>query len=392
LEEYKEKGVLIHLNLFIAFRNFLLCIFESLKFIYMPSYFIKTLLTTVICIFSFTASVAQNNKKPKNIILLVGDGMGLSEISSSLYFNDKPSNFLRFKTVGLSMTSSSKELITDSAAGATAFASGIKTYNGAIGVGIDMKPAETIVEHISKTDVATGLVVTSSVVHATPASFYAHQESRRMYEEIAVDLVHSKIEFFAGGGLQFFRDRTDGQDLIQQLKDRNYEVHTDALPQKISEKKQAILLAPDGMPKMSENRGNFLTNATMLAIGQLSKNKEGFFLLVEGSQIDWGGHDNDAEFLINEMIDFDKTIGAVLDFAKNNGETLVIVTADHETGGFSLSADGINYNKIVASFSTTGHTATMVPVFAQGPSEELFDGVYQNTKIHTIMKQLFDQK
>jgi len=358
----------------------------------MPSYFIKTLLTTVICIFSFTASVAQNNKKPKNIILLVGDGMGLSEISSSLYFNDKPSNFLRFKTVGLSMTSSSKELITDSAAGATAFASGIKTYNGAIGVDIDMKPAETIVEHISKTDVATGLVVTSSVVHATPASFYAHQESRRMYEEIAVDLVHSKIEFFAGGGLQFFRDRTDGQDLIQQLKDRNYEVHTDALPQKISEKKQAILLAPDGMPKMSENRGNFLTNATMLAIGQLSKNKEGFFLLVEGSQIDWGGHDNDAEFLINEMIDFDKTIGAVLDFAKNNGETLVIVTADHETGGFSLSADGINYNKIVASFSTTGHTATMVPVFAQGPSEELFDGVYQNTKIHTIMKQLFDQK
>tara|TARA_R100000935_G_scaffold18503_1_gene35831 strand:+ start:58653 stop:59831 length:1179 start_codon:yes stop_codon:yes gene_type:complete len=392
LEEYKEKGVLIHLNLFIAFRNFLLCIFESLKFIYMPSYFIKTLLTTVICIFSFTASVAQNNKKPKNIILLVGDGMGLSEISSSLYFNDKPSNFLRFKTVGLSMTSSSKELITDSAAGATAFASGIKTYNGAIGVDIDMKPAETIVEHISKTDVATGLVVTSSVVHATPASFYAHQESRRMYEEIAVDLVHSKIEFFAGGGLQFFRDRTDGQDLIQQLKDRNYEVHTDALPQKISEKKQAILLAPDGMPKMSENRGNFLTNATMLAIGQLSKNKEGFFLLVEGSQIDWGGHDNDAEYLINEMIDFDKTIGAVLDFAKNNGETLVIVTADHETGGFSLSADGINYNKIVASFSTTGHTATMVPVFAQGPSEELFDGVYQNTKIHTIMKQLFDQK
>merc|ERR1711974_166727 len=111
--------------------------------------------------------------------------------------------------------------ITDSAAGATAFASGIKTYNGAIGVDIDMKPAETIVEHISKTDVATGLVVTSSVVHATPASFYAHQESRRMYEEIAVDLVHSKIEFFAGGGLQFFRDRTDGQDLIQQLKDRN---------------------------------------------------------------------------------------------------------------------------------------------------------------------------
>lgn len=358
----------------------------------MSAYLYKTLACLTFCTISFAIGIAQNNKKPKNIILLVGDGMGLSEISSSLYFNDKPSNFLRFNTVGLSMTSSSKELVTDSAAGATAFASGIKTYNGAIGVDDNKQATETIVEHISNTGIATGLVVTSSVVHATPAAFYAHRESRRMYDEIAVDLVKSKIDFFAGGGLQFFQERKDGQDLLQQLKDRNFEVHTDVLPQKISEKKQAILLAPDGMPKMSENRGNFLTNATMLAIGQLSKNKEGFFLLVEGSQIDWGGHDNDADYLINEMIDFDKTIGALLDYAKNNGETLVIVTADHETGGFSLSADGIDYTKIIASFSTTGHTATMVPVFAQGPGEEMFDGVYQNTKIYSIMKQLFDQK
>ncbi|WP_432412827.1 alkaline phosphatase [Rasiella sp. SM2506] len=358
----------------------------------MPSSIIKIFICLTICTFSFASSISQNTKKPKNIILLVGDGMGLSEISSSLYFNDKPSNFLRFSTVGLSMTSSSKELITDSSAGATAFASGIKTYNGAIGVDLKMNPAETIVEHVSKTDIATGLVVTSSVVHATPAAFYAHQESRRMYEEIAVDLVKSDLDFFAGGGLQYFQNRKDSLDLVKQLEDNDFEVHTEKLPTKISAKKQAILLAPNGMPKMSEKRGNFLTNATMLAIGQLSKNKNGFFLLVEGSQIDWGGHDNDAEYLINEMIDFDKTIGAVLDFAKNNGETLVIVTGDHETGGFTLSADGMNYNKIIASFSTTGHSATMVPVFAQGPSEELFDGVYQNTKIFAIMKQLFDQK
>ncbi len=358
----------------------------------MPLSLTRTFAFLAICTISFATAISQNTQKPKNIILLVGDGMGLSEISSSLYFNDKPSNFLRFNTVGLSMTSSSKELVTDSAAGATAFASGIKTYNGAIGVNEAKQPAETIVEHISKNGIATGLVATSSVVHATPAAFYAHQESRRMYDEIAVDLVRSKIDFFAGGGLQFFQNRKDGQDLLQQLKDRNFEVHTDGLPQKISEKKQAILLAPNGMPKMSENRGNFLTNATMLAIGQLSKNKNGFFLMVEGSQIDWGGHDNDADYLIREMIDFDKTIGAVLDFAKVNGETLVIVTADHETGGFTLSADGIDYTKIVASFSTTGHSATMVPVFAQGPGEQLFDGVYQNTKIYTIMKQLFDQK
>ena len=342
---------------------------------------------------SITTLFGQNTTTthPKNIILLVGDGMGLSEISSSLYFNDKPSNFLRFQTIGLSMTSSSKELITDSAAGAAAFASGIKTYNGAIGVDKNKKPVETIVEHISKKGIATGLVATSSIVHATPASFYAHQESRRMYEEIAADLVKSDIDFFAGGGLQFFNKRTDSIDLLAQLQQNNFEVHTQALPKKISEKKQAILLAEDGMPKMSENRGNFLTNATMLAIGQLSKNKNGFFLVVEGSQIDWGGHYNDADYLINELIDFDKTIGAVLDFAKNNGETLVIVTADHETGGFSLSAEEGNYNKIIGSFSTTGHTATMVPVFSQGPGEKLLGGVFQNTKIHHIIKQLFEK-
>jgi alkaline phosphatase len=358
----------------------------------MPTYFTRIFACLAICTFSFATAISQKTKKPKNIILLVGDGMGLSEISSSLYFNEKPSSFLRFNTVGLLMTSSSEELITDSAAGATAFASGIKTYNGAIGVDLKMNPAETIVEHISKNGIATGLVATSSVVHATPAAFYAHQESRRMYEEIAADLVRSDIDFFAGGGLQFFENRKDSLDLLTQLKDANFEVHTQKLPTKISDKKQAILLAPNGMPKMSEKRGNFLVNATMLAIGQLSKNKDGFFLLVEGSQIDWGGHDNDAQYLINEMIDFDKTIGAVLDYAKTNGETLVIVTADHETGGFSLGAEGIDYNKIVASFSTTGHTATMVPVFAQGPGENLFGGIYQNTKIYTIMKQLFDQK
>ncbi|HIB49216.1 MAG TPA: alkaline phosphatase [Flavobacteriaceae bacterium] len=348
------------------------------------------LLLTILCISTSVLS-QEPQKKPKNIILLIGDGMGLSEISSSLYFNDNPSSFLRFNTVGLSMTSSSKELITDSAAGATAFASGIKTYNGAIGVDEQMNPVETLVELISKKGVVTGLVSTSSVVHATPAAFYAHQESRRMYDAIAEDLVKSDIDFFAGGGLQYFQNRADGKNLIKALRDRNFQVETEKLPQKISEKKQAILLAADGMPKMSENRGNFLTNATMLAIGQLSKNPEGFFLMVEGSQIDWGGHANDGEYLINELIDFDKTIGAVLDFAEKNGETLVIVTADHETGGFSLSANEGNYNKIIASFSTTGHTATMVPVFAQGPGEGHFGGIYQNTNIFFLMKRLFNR-
>lgn len=112
--------------------------------------------------------------------------------------------------------------------------------------------------------------------------------------------------------------------------------------------------------------------------------------MVEGSQIDWGGHDNDAEYLIEELLDFDKAIGVALDFAKKDGETLVIVVADHETGGFTLSADGNNYNKIKPTFTTTGHSATMVPVFAEGPGSQLFNGIYENTEVYFKMMEALE--
>jgi alkaline phosphatase len=143
------------------------------------------------------------------------------------------------------------------------------------------------------------------------------------------------------------------------------------------------------MPTMLEGRGDFLPNATKLALETLSKNKEGFFLMIEGSQIDWGGHENNADYLISELIDFDKTIGVALDFASQNGETLVIVTADHETGGFTLASDEGDYNKIKPTFSTGGHSATMVPVFSKGPSASLFSGIYENTAIYSKMITLF---
>ncbi len=335
--------------------------------------------------------VEVKNKIPKNIILLIGDGMGLSEVSASLFFNENKSNFERFSVIGLSKTSSSSDLITDSAAGATAFASGVKTYNGAVGVTKDTLAIKTIVELFSEKGISTGLISTSSITHATPACFYAHVKSRRLEDDIAAYLVNSEVDFFAGGGLQFFNNREDGSDLISKLKEKGFEVNIKNLPKSISEKKQAILLSADGMPTMLEGRGDFLPNATELALESLSKNEKGFFLMVEGSQIDWGGHDNDADYLITELLDFDKTIGLALDFAKQNGETLVIVTADHETGGFTLAADDGDYNKIKPVFSASSHSATMVPVFADGPSAGLFGGVYENTEIHTKMKSLLSE-
>ncbi|GAB5401294.1 MAG: alkaline phosphatase [Aureisphaera sp.] len=334
-----------------------------------------------------TTDIKEVKEHPKNVILLIGDGMGLSEVSASLFFKDAPSNFEQFPVVGLIKTSSSDKLITDSAAGATSFASGVKTYNGAIGVDADSTVVKTIVEHVSEKGMATGVIATSSITHATPAAFYAHSTSRRKEEEIASYLPNSGVDFFAGGGLEFFNKRKDSLDLLSELTAKGFVVDTVGLSKKDAQK-QGFLLAQRGMPTM-ETRGDFLPKSTQLALDQLSKNENGFFLIIEGSQIDWGGHDRDGEYLIAELLDFDATIGVALDFAKTNGETLVIVTADHETGGFTLSSKEHNYNEIEATFSTDGHSATMVPVFADGPGSENFGGIYENTGIyHKIMDLL----
>ena len=148
----------------------------------------------------------------------------------------------------------------------------------------------------------------------------------------------------------------------------------------ISDKsKYGFLLAQESMPRMLEGRGDFLPNATQLALDYFSKSEERFFLMIEGSQVDWGGHANDEDYLVSELIDFDNAIGKALDFAEKDGNTLVIVTADHETGGFTLAPNEGDYDDIKGVFSTNGHSATLIPVFAYGPGAELFGGIYENT-------------
>ena len=335
----------------------------------------------------------KNKKKPKNIILLIGDGMGLTQVSTSFYFNENPSNFARFKHIGFINTSSSSHKITDSAAGATAFSTGKKSYNGAIGIDSDKNSHPTILEMSADRGMATGVIATSSITHATPASFYAHNESRNNHEEIAADLVASKVDFFAGGGYDFFGKRKDSVDYIAKLKEAGFQVNTESLeaPESFDiANRYGWLLSPDGMPRMLDGRGDFLPQSTQMSLDHLSQKPEGFFLMVEGSQIDWGGHANNADYIITEVIDFDETIGKALDFAEADGETLVIVTADHETGGFALSStpdgeNGSDYNKITGTFSTGGHTTTLIPVFAFGPGSENFNGIYQNTGIFDKM-------
>jgi alkaline phosphatase len=337
--------------------------------------------TLLVFVMGFS-DTSSETKKPLNIILLIGDGMGLAQVSVPFYFQEDSSSFYRFPIVGLAETSSASRPITDSAAGATALASGVNTYSGAIGVNRDSAEVESIVEILSKRGWKTGFVVTSTVQHATPASFYAHVDGRHQYEEITEHLVTSDIDFFAGGGIKYFTQRKDSVNYLYQLTERGFTWDTTALATKLdANKKYGFLLADNGLPKMSDGRGNYLSDATKLALHYFTQSKKPFFLMVEGSQIDWGGHQNDAPYLIAEMLDFDKVIDEVLDFAQKDGNTLVIVTADHETGGFALGGKNNGYDEITPTFSTTGHTATLIPVFAFGPGAESFGGVYKNSAI-----------
>jgi alkaline phosphatase len=329
-----------------------------------------------------------NTSKPKNVVLLIGDGMGLSQVSIGTYYKEGGSNFERFPVIGLIKTSSLTHQITDSGAAATSFASGIKTFHQAIGVDKDSVAVETIIENLQTRNFSTGIVVTKLVVHATPAAFFAHVPYRYDYEDIAPWLVKSNIDFIAGGGLRYFRKNKGNRDLMKEFAKKGYAIDTTGLPSKIDSRKQLILLAEEDLPYKNEGRGDYLERATDLAITKLNKNENGFFLMVEGSLIDSASHDGELEYLIGEQLDFDTTIGKVLDFAIKDKETLVIVTADHETGSFALSMDGHDYNKIKPTIYSGEHSASMVPVFAFGPGAENFGGVYENTEIYHKIKSL----
>jgi len=343
----------------------------------------------------------KKSSNPVNIILLIGDGMGLSHVSTVYYFGEDSSSFDEFEAIGLMNTSSASHKITDSGAGGTALSSGKRTYNGAIGVDKDSNVIENIVEILSKKAYMTGIVATSSITHATPAVFYAHVKSREQHEDIAVQLLHSDIDFFAGGGTKYFCRRKDNLNFLDSFSKYGFIVDTTGLKQNINydlKNKYGYILFEKSLPKATEKRGNFLPDATHEALKYLSNAENGFFLMVEGSQIDWAGHDNDADYLIAEMLDFNKTIKVALDFAKKDGNTLVIVLADHETGGFTLGS-GLSYeesekdyNKILPTFATKGHSASLIPVFAYGPNSDKFTGIYKNTDVFLKLLQLFETK
>lgn len=333
------------------------------------------------CYSSRNASVNES-AKVKNVIFIIGDGMGLSHVYSAMSVSENPLNFERMGMTGLQKTYSSNAYITDSGAAGTALASGNKTYNGAIGVDSSGKKVKTILEIAEEDGLSTGLVSSSAITHATPASFIAHQANRSSYEDIAMDFLHTDIDVFIGGGYNHFVNRTDNLNLADSLRSKGYYVATSMdMVVRANADKLAGLVYPEQPPYRLKGRGDFLPEATQKAIEILSRNNEGFFLMVEGSQIDWAAHAHAADTLIDEILDLDRAIGIALDFAEMDGNTLVVVTADHETGGLTLVGGDMKTRKVSANFSTTGHSGVMVPVFAFGPGAKEFSGIYDNTDL-----------
>jgi alkaline phosphatase len=330
----------------------------------------------------------HKGKKPKNVVLFIADGMSLPHMHAALTANRGRLFLENFKHMGFLKTHSAENYITDSAAGGTALATGQKTYNAAIGVDMDKKPIKTILQEASDKGLATGLVSTSAITHATPASFIAHQPHRNMYEEIAADFLKTDIDVFIGGGYNHFTKRKDGRNLVEELKAKGYRVEQDMNTiSTINSGKLAGLMAEEHAPRMEE-RSDMLEVATSTALNILSNNKKGFFLMVEGSQIDWGGHAGSTIYVVEDMLDLDRTVGLALEFASKNRETLVIVTSDHETGGMTILDGNYETGMVKGAFSTGGHTGIMVPVMAWGPGAAEFTGIMDNTEVHTKIKKL----
>ena len=333
-------------------------------------------------------TLEQNpNLKAKNIILFIGDGMGPNQVALARFSvggaNHRLS-FENFPVTGIVLNHSAQNLYTDSAASATTWAAGVKTKNGYLSVDSDNKFLPTIPELLSTKGYLTGMVATSSITHATPAAFYAHIKSRSKHKQIAQMLVESDIAIALGGGSEFFKmplsneaihiinngDSLDENNLIEYSRVLGL-FGEDGLDRRLS---------PPTQLKMTETALDFLDSKTL--------NCPGFFLMSEGSQIDWAGHDNNVKYMLAEFADFDDSIAAAIEFAKQDKETLILVTADHATGGLVLQKP--RGSSIRAQWTTTSHDLSSINIYAYGPGAEKFSGVMDNTEIFDRMLQALD--
>lgn len=313
--------------------------------------------------------------RAKNVVLVIGDGMGLAQVHAAMVANHDALYIATAPVVGLSRTAAADAWVTDSAASATQLASGEPATYRAVGLDAEGQPVTTLVDLAEARGLSTGLLTTTQITHATPASFYAHETSRYAASAIARDLVGTGVDLLVGGGREHFPPA-----LMRDLAAEGLvEVTT---PQALAAADRAVLFLAKDAPPAAAARDDVLRQATAAALERLARDEDGFFLMVEGGQVDWGGHRRDAHTVLAELLDLDRTLGAILDFARADGETLVVVTGDHETGGMALIGGEPEQGSVTVTFETDDHTGLMVPVFAWGPGATAFSGVYDHPGVH----------
>ena len=320
--------------------------------------------------------------KAMNVIYFIGDGTALPQVYAGMLATRQNLVFPKFPYIGVVDTHSASNDITDSAAGGTALASDHKTNNAMIGMNPDTIPVKTLLEVFAEQGKETGIVVTSYVTHATPAAFYAKVPHRRQYEDIAMQMAENPyINLIIGGGMKHFNQRKDSINLVERMEtELGWKVYDTLVDIDTTCKKYAVMADENHMPKAAE-RGDFLPHAVKTAIQTLDDAENGFFLMVEGSQIDFACHANDSSWMVDEVVDFSQAIQIALDYAEEHGNTLVVVTADHETGGLTLPDKKGKYTNVSFCYSTGSHTCLPVMVYAYGPGAEQFTGWMQNTAI-----------
>ena len=351
----------------------------------------KMQLSKGIEVYSPTFRNDGKDKKIKNVIFLIGDGMGLGQILSGAYANGRDLSMLRIKNMGLQFYNPNDDFIGDSASGGSALATGEISWTRHISANEDGSveyPA--LSDYFHDQGKSVGIVTLGDLADATPSVFYSHTAERDSIDKVTRYLATTKvIDLLAGSGTDYFEDpRDDGYDLLTGIKANGFNYTHDALG--INSIPGRIICADKRMGDYArEETLGFLADITRESITKLqSLSKKGFFLMVEGAKIDYAGHSDCLPASIIETLGFDLAVAEALKFADSNGETLVVVTADHETGGLTILDGDLATGHVLAVFNSDDHTPSALPVFAYGPGSQHFRGTYLNTEIARTIKRL----
>jgi len=337
----------------------------------------------------------------RNIVICIGDGMGLSQVALARYRGTGADGKLwmeRLPVTGWVRTHNSEGQVTDSAAAITAMVCGVKTKNGIIGQTPDGTSWMTLDGRLQQEGYRVGAVATCTITHATPAGFAAHVPKRGAEADIAVQMLDAKMDVLFGGGRKYWLPksvdggvRKDHRNFLAEARQMGYRIVQDRKGMKSVSSGPVIgLFSEDAMTTVAPEPS--LAEMTRAALRILTDGSEDasapFVLLVEGSQIDWACHINNANACVRQTLLFDMAVREVLKFAVLDQHTLVLVTADHETGGLVLLEGDKDKDTVKVSWATKDHSASQVPLFAFGPGAEQFAGVLDNTEIALKIAQL----